>query len=233
MKSHLEKQNIEHLFNSIAPHYDFLNHFLSFGIDRYWRKRAIQTIPHLEHCTLLDVASGTGDFAIEAIKQGANNVVGIDISEEMLKIAVQKTDKKKLSDRLSFQKESCHHLSFSDQSFDVVTVAFGIRNVEHLEQSLREIYRVLKKNGTVVILEFAIPKNKFIAWIYTVYFFRWLPFVGGLISGEKKAYRYLPASVVEFPQGEDFLKLLRGNGFRNTKKIKLSSGIAYIYMAVR
>lgn len=224
------KNEITDLFNNIAPKYDFLNHFLSFGIDKWWRKKAIKTMGNLNHQLVLDVACGTGDFAFEAIKQGAKQVVGIDISQEMLHIAIQKAKKKNLSEKMQFQLGSSHEIPFDNQSFDVATVAFGVRNFAYLEQGLSEIFRVLRENGTAVILEFSMPTNSLFAWIYKIYFFRFLPFIGGLISNNKKAYQYLPQSVASFPKGNDFLNILSNCGFKNREKIKLSFGIAHIYI---
>ncbi|MDD4847266.1 MAG: bifunctional demethylmenaquinone methyltransferase/2-methoxy-6-polyprenyl-1,4-benzoquinol methylase UbiE [Bacteroidales bacterium] len=225
------KMDIAHLFDRIAPHYDFLNHFLSFGIDKYWRKKAIRQLSPLKSCYLLDVACGTGDLAFEAIKQGAKQVKGIDISEEMLKIAVKKNNQKFHYDNLSFQQGSSHEIPFPNESFDAVTVAFGVRNFAHLEIGLHEIFRVLKDNATLLILEFSMPENRLMACCYKIYFHRFLPILGGCISGDKKAYQYLPHSVMEFPQGNDFLKILSKIGFSSFRKIKLSCGIAHIYIA--
>lgn len=225
-----EKLEISHLFNNIASHYDFLNHFLSFGIDKYWRRKMIHIISHISETKILDVACGTGDCSIEAVKQGAKQVIGIDISDEMLKIATHKAEKKLLSNKLQFISGSALQIPFDNQSFDVVMVAFGVRNFANLEKGLKEIYRVLRKNGIVVILEFSMPTNVFFGWIYRIYFYHILPFFGGVISGNKKAYQYLAQSVTAFPQRDEFLKILSNCGFQSVKKIKLSCGIAHLYL---
>lgn len=227
------KMDIAHLFNRIAPKYDFLNHFLSFGIDHYWRKKTIHQLHNISECEILDVACGTGDLSFEAMRQGARKVIGIDISAEMLKIAMQKKEKKYHSSNISFEEGDGSAIPFLEQSFDAVTVAFGIRNFLHVEQGLHEFFRVLKSNGTLLILEFSMPKNSFIAKAYKIYFHRFLPFIGGIISGDRQAYRYLPESVAAFPHGDAFMQLLYKVGFEQVKSIPLSFGIAQIYVAVK
>lgn len=229
--SEIEKEGIKELFNKIAPRYDFLNHFLSFGIDKIWRTKAIRLIPDISNCEkILDVACGTGDFSFEAIKQGAKNVIGYDISEEMLKIAEQKAKKRDLLNKINFQLGNSSIFPFENQTFDAVIIAFGVRNFENRNDELKEILRVLKNNGLLLILEFSMPENWFFRTIYKFYFFKILPFFGGLFSGNKKAYQYLPNSVETFPQGDEFLKVLSEIGFKNRQKKRLSFGIAHIYL---
>lgn len=179
----------------------------------------------------MDVACGTGDFSFEAIKQGAKNLVGYDISEEMLKIAEQKAKKRNLSDKFTFILGENNTLPFENQYFDAVIIAFGIRNFENRAQGLNEIFRILKNNGLLLILEFSMPKNRLFRGLYKFYFFKIFPFFGELISGNKKAYQYLPESVETFPQGDEFLKVLSNFGFTKTQKKSLSFEIAHIYLA--
>lgn len=227
------KMEIAHLFNRIAPHYDFLNHFLSLGIDKSWRRKAIRRLSNISDCEILDVATGTGDFAFEALKQGAKKIVGIDISEEMLKLAIRKNEQKYNSDKVSFQMGSSSEIAFPDESFDAVTVAFGVRNFAQARQSLHEIFRVLKPNGTLLILEFSMPENFLVASIYKIYFHRFLPLIGSWISGDKQAYHYLPDSVAAFPQSDVFMKNLSDVGFVPDENFRLSGGIAHIYKATK
>lgn len=229
--SEIKKEGIKELFNKIAPRYDFLNHFLSFGVDKIWRTKAIRLIPDISNCgKILDVACGTGDFSFEAIKQGAKNVMGYDISEEMLKIAEQKAKKRDLLNKINFQLGNSSIFPFENQTFDAVIIAFGVRNFENRNEELKEILRVLKNNGLLLILEFSMPENWFFRTIYKFYFFKILPFFGCLFSGNKKAYQYLPNSVETFPQGDEFLKVLSEIGFKNRQKKRLSFGIAHIYL---
>lgn len=179
---------------------------------------------------VLDIACGTGDFSIEALKHGVKRVIGADISENMLAVAREKAKKRGLADRLDFQYGDSENLSFETDTFDAVTVAFGVRNFEHLELGLTEMCRVLNPGGKVVILEFSTPEHFPMKQLYNFYFKNILPFVGGLISGDRKAYEYLPASVFAFPQGEEFLNIMRNAGFSNVSQRRLSFGIASLYI---
>lgn len=222
------------MFNSIAHRYDFLNHFLSAGIDYSWRRKAIRLLEKNNPGTILDVATGTGDLAIEAAKRIKDvRITGIDIAEDMLEIGRKKIKEKKLADRIDLQPGDSENLQFPDASFDAVMVAFGVRNFENLEKGLAEMFRVLKPNGRVVILEFSKPGNFPVKQLYNFYFRYILPFLGRIISGDPKAYTYLPESVGAFPAGEEFLNLLRMVGFRDTKLRVLTFGIATIYNAYK
>lgn len=225
-----KKQQIIKMFDSISGNYDFLNHLLSLGIDIYWRKKAVGLLKSQHPLKILDIATGTGDFAIEAIKLNSEKIIGIDISPKMLVIAKEKIKKLHLENKIKFLLADCESLPFDDNSFDAILVGFGVRNFENLEKGLSEMYRVLDINGILIILEFSRPEAFFIKNIFNFYFRNILPNVGKLISKNKTAYTYLPQSVQNFPDGEDFLKIMRKVGFSSLKQIKLTFGIASIYI---
>lgn len=225
-----KKQQVRTMFNGIAHRYDFLNHFLSAGIDYSWRRKAIRLIGKNEPKKILDVATGTGDLAIEAMKIKPIEIIGVDIAEDMLAIGRQKLEKKKLSDIISLHTGDSENLQFEDLYFDAVMVSFGVRNFENLEKGLSEMFRVLKKDGQVMILEFSKPQKFPVKQFYNFYFRYILPFLGRIISGDASAYTYLPDSVSKFPAGKDFTQLLEKIGFKNTKHIPLTFGIASIYL---
>jgi len=228
-----KKQQVEQMFDNIAPKYDFLNHFLSLGIDRIWRRKAVRMLKTYKPGKLLDVASGTGDFAVAAVKSGASEIVGFDLSAEMIKVGQQKVKQLSLDHLISFQKGDSEKMPFEDASFDAITVGFGVRNFENLEAGLDEFFRVLKKGGVAVVLEFSKPRHFPFRQLYKFYFFKILPFVGGLISKDADAYGYLPESVMAFPDGDDFLNILKQRGFESVSQKRLTFGIATIYMAVK
>ena len=221
------------MFDSIAPKYDFLNHFLSLGIDRSWRKKAINKLRPYSPKKILDIATGTGDLAIAALKLNPDEIVGIDISEKMLEQGKLKIRKKGLEKKIKLQSGDSEAIPFPDEVFDGLTVAFGVRNFEHLSLGLSEMYRVLKPGGACVILEFSRPVSFPFKQIYTFYFFKILPFIGKLVSKDSYAYTYLPDSVDEFPDGEKFLGILETIGFSNLSLKRLSFGIATIYSGVK
>jgi len=224
-----KKQQVKSMFNSIAFRYDFLNHFLSLGIDYSWRKKVIKFLGKLQIQTILDVATGTGDLAIAAAKLHPKKIIGIDIAGEMIEIGRKKIAAKKLNHLITLEDGDSENLRFEDKSFDAVMAAFGVRNFENLENGLAEMFRVLKNNGIVVILEFSKPEKYGIRQLYYFYF-RWiLPVLGRIISGSKSAYTYLPDSVDRFPTGNDFLIILNHIGFRDTMYRPLSFGIATLY----
>lgn len=217
------------MFNGIAPKYDLLNHLLSLGIDKAWRRKAMRELERGAKDRVLDVACGTGDFSIEALRHGVRQVVGVDISENMLAVAREKARDKGLEEQLEFLYGDSEQLTFPDENFDAVTVAFGVRNFEHLERGLREMCRVLRPGGRVVILEFSTPDRFPMKQLYRFYFKHILPRVGGLVSGDRGAYEYLPASVFAFPQGDRFLDIMRACGFRDVRRRPLTFGIATLY----
>ena len=225
-----KKEQIATMFDHIAPKYDFLNHTLSFGIDKLWRRKAIRLISGYSPETILDVATGTGDFAIAALKSGARKVTGIDISKEMVAVGKEKVKKLGLEDRIELMAGDSESIQFPDQSFDAATVAFGVRNFENLGQGLGELFRVLKKGGTICILEFSKPRNFLVKFGYKFYS-KWLmPAIGRLVSGDRSAYTYLPESVEGFPDGEKFITFMRKSGFEQIREYRLTFGIATIYL---
>ena len=220
------------MFDSIAPDYDRFNHLASLGIDRTWRSRALGAIvtPHREQ-RILDVACGTGDFSI-AIASHAHpltTVTGIDLSEGMMEVMKCKVAAKGLGDRVSALQGNCEALPFGDGSFDRVTIAFGIRNFEHREAALREILRVLAPGGRLVILELSIPSNPVLRWLYSIYSFHIMPFIGGLLSGNRAPYRYLPASVKSFPGKKEWMETMSRCGFGNVTHKAFTFGICRMY----
>ncbi|PCH70144.1 MAG: bifunctional demethylmenaquinone methyltransferase/2-methoxy-6-polyprenyl-1,4-benzoquinol methylase UbiE [Bacteroidales bacterium] len=221
------------MFNNIARKYDFLNHFLSMGIDKLWRKRAVKLLKSIEPKQLLDIATGTGDFALACLKLNPDKITGIDISTEMLAVGREKIAKKKLQDRIELFEGDSEDIQFDDNSFDAITVAFGVRNFENLEKGLKEMNRVVRPGGKVVILEFSKPKNFPVKQFYNFYFFNILPLCGKMLSKDSSAYTYLPESVGAFPDGEFFLEIYKSCGFEETEQIKLSFGIASIYIGTK
>lgn len=226
-----KKQQVEQMFDNIASRYDFLNHFLSVGIDRLWRKKAIRILSKFNTGLLLDVATGTGDFAIAASKLKPSMIVGFDISEQMLNVGRVKAEKLGLSSLIEFVKGDSEAMPFTDGQFDAITVAFGVRNFENLGKGLCEFYRVLNPNGVAVILEFSKPKYFPFKQFYFFYFFTILPLIGKLVSKDSSAYSYLPESVLAFPDDQDFLSILESCGFSRTQQKRLTFGIATIYIA--
>tara|TARA_B110000908_G_scaffold171920_1_gene236534 strand:+ start:4939 stop:5661 length:723 start_codon:yes stop_codon:yes gene_type:complete len=224
-----KKEQIAAMFNSISGKYDFLNHFLSLGIDILWRKRAVRLLKNHQPKLILDIATGTGDFAIEALSLNPEKIIGVDISEGMLSIGREKLIKKNLTDKIELLSGDSEVLPFEDNFFDAVIVSFGVRNFENLEKGLSDMLRVLKPGGKVVILEFSKPKSFPFKQIYQFYFQWILPKIGKLISKNHAAYTYLPDSVEAFPDGDDFLNILNKIGFQKNKCTPLTLGISSIY----
>ncbi|MDZ4714298.1 MAG: bifunctional demethylmenaquinone methyltransferase/2-methoxy-6-polyprenyl-1,4-benzoquinol methylase UbiE [Cytophagales bacterium] len=224
-----KKQQVAKMFNRISKRYDFLNHFLSFGIDIVWRRKAIRLLRGKHYEYILDVATGTGDFAIEALRLKPKKVTGVDISEGMLEVGRKKIHDKRLDSVVELQQGDSENLPFEDNFFDAVIVAFGVRNFENLEQGLAEMLRVVKPGGQVVILEFSKPSKFPMKQLYNVYFTTILPWIGHSISRDQDAYRYLPESVKAFPDGNRFLKVLTGLGYKNPQCKPLTFGISSLY----
>jgi len=228
-----KKQQVAKMFNSIAWRYDFLNHFLSFGIDRYWRNKSISILKNQNPKLILDVASGTGDLAIAALRLNPLKVFGIDISEDMLKIGREKLRKKNLQDKIELLEADSEKLIFEDNKFDAVTVGFGVRNFENLEKGLSEMLRVLKPSGKVVILEFSKPKSAIVRALYSFYSSKICPWLGNIISKDPVAYTYLNKSVEAFPEGENFATILKRTGYKEVAIRPLTFGIATIYTGIK
>lgn len=225
-----KKEIVQDIFNDIAPKYDLLNHLLSMNIDKRWRRQAMKYIGENEKKCLLDVACGTGDFSIAACRMGVERVTGIDISANMVEIGRKKVRELGLEANIDLRIGDSEQMEFATGTFDVVTVAFGVRNFEHLKTGLQEMQRVLRPGGKVIILEFSMPEHFPMKQLYWFYFRHVLPFVGGWLSGNRGAYSYLPESVVKFPQGRVFLDIMEECGFKHTSRRKLSGGIASIYV---
>lgn len=231
-KAESKKVQVANMFDNIAKSYDFLNHTLSFGMDFYWRKKAISKLTNTPE-KILDVATGTADFAIAASKLNKVKIIGIDISEKMLEIAEKKVSQKGLSNQIKLQMADSENLPFENESFDAITAGFGVRNFEDLKKGLTEMRRVLKQDGIAVILEPSKPKRFPIKQIYGIYFHQILPFLGKLISKNKDAYNYLPDSVDAFPENEQFTSILRKVGFAKAEFFPLTFGIVSLYIAIK
>jgi demethylmenaquinone methyltransferase/2-methoxy-6-polyprenyl-1,4-benzoquinol methylase len=229
-----KKEQVATMFNNISGTYDFLNHFLSLGIDILWRKKAIKELKSLKPKNILDVATGTGDFAFESIKiLKPDQIVGVDISSGMLEVAKRKIAQRNLGHIFSVKLGDSEKLPFSDNQFDAITVAYGVRNYENLEKGLADMYRVLKPGGKIVILEFSKPQQFPIKQTYNFYFKHITPFFGKLFSKDGRAYSYLPESVAAFPDGKAFTNLMETVGFSQTKQTTLTFGISSIYTGIK
>jgi demethylmenaquinone methyltransferase/2-methoxy-6-polyprenyl-1,4-benzoquinol methylase len=226
-----EASYVQSLFDSIAHRYDVLNHVLSSGIDILWRQRAIQLLAAYQPKTILDVATGTADLAIIANSLHPDSIVGIDISPKMLEIGTNKIQRRGLSSVIKLQTGNAEALVFASDSFDVVTAAFGVRNFSDLGKGLSEFHRVLRSGGITMILEFSHPHIVPIKQLYSFYTKLILPVLGGIISRNRAAYDYLPSTVSEFPDGEQFCEVLRSIGFMRVKSFPQTFGIATIYLA--
>lgn len=225
---------VEEMFDNIAPTYDTLNRRLSWDIDKGWRKKAIRQLLPFQPKTILDIATGTGDFAILSAKElRPQRMIGIDISEGMMKIGQKKVEAERLQHIVSFKKDDCTHLSFDDNSFDAVTAAFGIRNFQNLDQGLSEMYRVLKPNGHLSIVELTTPVSFPMKQLFKLYSHTILPVYGKLISKDTSAYSYLTKTIEAFPQGEVMLDILRKAGFKNASFKRLTFGICTMYFATK
>ena len=229
-----KKDKVRQMFNNIAPHYDFLNHFLSLGIDRLWRRRVVSEIrnkfgKNVTSIHVLDVATGTADLAIAIAKLNPAGITGIDIAPEMLAIGSAKIEKRGLSKMINLLVSDAEHIPVADNTYEVVTVAFGVRNYENLDKGLAEMYRVLKPGGIILVLEFSQPDKGPFKSLYSLYSKYIIPTAGKLISRNSTAYTYLPESVAAFPSGEAFLQVFAKTGLTKTSQIRLSMGVASIY----
>ena len=222
-----KKNQVRRIFESIAGDYDFLNHLLSFGVDHYWRKKALRLTGVDSGSILLDVACGTGDVAIAARKFNVNNIYGADFSHNMLKLFNQKSDWIKGKN----VQMVAENMPIKDESVTNITVAFGVRNFYDIQQGFNSFHRVLKKNGKATVIEFSLPSNSLFRWLYKFYFKNILPFVGGIISGDKEAYKYLPNSVEEFDEKVNIPSLLKNSGFNKIEKHNLTFGIVQVVIA--
>ena len=230
-----ETNPVQAMFNAVAPRYDLLNRLLSIGVDRHWRKVAVREFEQVENKKYLDMATGTADVALEFAKihSKASQIIGIDFSISMLKLGRQKIITNNFSKRIKLVPGAAENIPLNDDTFDGAITAFGVRNFIDAQKGLKEMCRILKPNGKIVVLEFSFPKNELLNKIYRFYFEKVLPFLGRLISGHKKAYSYLPVSVINFPQGKAFKELLECSGFKNVSFKSLTLGIVTIYTAIK
>ncbi len=228
-----KKDQVADMFNNIAGNYDFLNHFLSMGIDKGWRKKAIAEINKIQPKLILDVATGTADLAIAAVATHAHSITGIDIANQMLDIGRKKIKERKLDGIITLQYGDSEALPFSDGHFDAITCAYGVRNFEHLEAGLKEMNRVMRTGGKLAILEFSHPKKFPIKEVYKFYFRYILPTLGKLVSKHSRAYTYLPESVNAFPEGNVFCTMLERCGFKDAHARPLTFGITTLYTATK
>lgn len=228
-----KKVQVARMFDSISGKYDFLNHFLSLGIDIGWRKKAIALLAEGNPRLILDVATGTGDFAIQALALNPEKIIGVDISEGMLDVGRKKMAERGYSEKIELVTGDSENLPFVENKFDAVIVAFGVRNFENLEKGLSEILRVLKPGGRAVILEFSKPRKFPMKQVYSVYFRHVLPKIGRLFSRDASAYTYLPESVQAFPDGPEFLSILTKLGYKNSTCRPLTFGISSLYFATK
>lgn len=225
---------VERMFDSIAPAYDFMNRAMTLGIDNIWRARAVRMVASRSPREILDVATGTGDLAIRLARAAKDcRVTGIDLSEGMLSIGRGKVAEAGLADRISFQKADCLSLPFPDASFDAVTVAYGVRNFEHLDRGYAEMARVLRPGGMLCVIELSTPRGKLTRPLYDLYTLRVIPALGRAVSSDKSAYTYLPASIAAMPQGEEMLRLMTEAGLSEPRLRRMTFGVCTIYTAVK
>ena len=225
----MQKHYVRTLFDSIAYRYDLVNHLLSGGIDLYWRRRAIHHLDSLQPGAILDVATGTADFALAALRLRPDRIVGVDIAEEMLRHGRMKIAQRDAAAVITLTTGDAEHLAFTDASFDAAIVAFGVRNFEDLRTGLGEMYRVLRPGGKIVVLEFSRPARFPFRQLYLFYFLTVLPLIGRIISRNAEAYRYLPDTVMAFPDGAAFMEILTETGFTAVSQERLTFGIATVY----
>jgi demethylmenaquinone methyltransferase/2-methoxy-6-polyprenyl-1,4-benzoquinol methylase len=228
-----KKEQVARMFDNISGHYDFLNHFLSLGIDIAWRRKAIRQLRTVNPKWILDVATGTGDFAVEALKLRPEKIIGVDISEGMLEVGRKKMKDRGYDPVIELRSGDSENLPFEENKFDAVIVAFGVRNFENLGKGLSEMFRVLRPGGKVVVLEFSTPTVFPLKHLYRFYFYLVLPKIGRWISRDKAAYTYLPESVQAFPDGKNFMNILSHLGFKQTTCTPLTFGISSLYTGIK
>jgi len=228
-----KKEEVTSMFDNIAHRYDFMNHFLSLGIDRIWRRKAVHSLKAIEPKVILDIATGTGDFAIALLKLKPKKIIGMDISKGMLEVGKKKMQDRKIDHIIDMQHGDSENLPFEDGTFDAVTVAFGVRNFENLKQGLSEMLRVTRSDGKIVILEFSKPKKFPIKQSFAIYSKYVIPFFGKNIAKDENAYAYLPESVSVFPEGKEFTDILSELGYKSVKAQTVSGGIATLYSGTK
>jgi demethylmenaquinone methyltransferase/2-methoxy-6-polyprenyl-1,4-benzoquinol methylase len=232
-KDSSKREQVEEMFDNIAFRYDFLNSLLSAGIHKGWRKKCVKRLEQLHPKTILDVATGTGDFAIACAKLNPEKIVGIDISEGMMSVGRQKLQKLQLQNLITLEKGDAETVNFATASFDAIVVGFGVRNFENLEKGLENLCRILKPGGKLIVLEFSYPRKFPVKQFYTFYFTYITPVIGKLFSKDSRAYSYLPESVKAFPDNENLVAILKKCGFKSASFEPLTLGVAAIYEAVK
>jgi demethylmenaquinone methyltransferase/2-methoxy-6-polyprenyl-1,4-benzoquinol methylase len=228
-----KKEEVTSMFDNISARYDFMNHFLSFGIDRIWRRKAVKALQEIQPKVILDIATGTGDFAIALLKLNPEKIIGLDISKGMLEVGKKKMVERKIDHIIDMQHGDSENLPYENGCFDAVTVAFGVRNFENLEQGLSEMLRVTRNGGKIAILEFSKPKKFPVKLTFQWYSKYIIPFFGKRIAKDEKAYAYLPESVNVFPEGKEFTDILEKIGYRSVTAKTLSGGIATLYTGLK
>lgn len=228
-----KKDEVAEMFNNISHRYDFLNHFLSLGIDKLWRRKAVRQLKELQPKRILDIATGTGDFSLALLRLKPQEIIGIDISKGMLDVGIQKMRRKEVDNVIKLRLGDSEAMDFEDNYFDALTVGFGVRNYQDLKKGLSEMLRVIRPGGKAVILEFSKPKRFPIKQLFGFYSKRIIPFFGKRISKDERAYTYLPESVEAFPEGQAFLDILTEIGYKNVSSIPVSGGIATIYTGIK
>jgi demethylmenaquinone methyltransferase/2-methoxy-6-polyprenyl-1,4-benzoquinol methylase len=226
-----KKEQVAQMFDNISHRYDFLNDLLSFGIQKGWRKKCVKMLAEKKPQTILDVATGTGDFALECVKLQPKKITGIDISEGMMKIGREKIAKKDLTSLITLENGSAENAAYPDNTFDAITIGYGVRNFADLEKGLTNLLRVLKPGGQIVILEFSYPTNPIVRALYTFYFSYVTPLIGRIFSKDKRAYSYLTESVKAFPNNQNFVNILKRLNYRNASHTNLCFGVTAIYFA--
>lgn len=222
---------VRQMFDSIAPAYDFMNRAMTLGIDKCWRRKAVKLLGRYNPRKVLDVATGTGDFAIQLFRSlRLDHITGIDLSASMLGVAKEKVDGAGIGRHFTFEEGDCMALKFADGGYDAVTVAFGVRNFEHLEQGYAEMYRVIRRGGALCVLELSTPTNPVIKLFYDLYTKTLVPLVGRMVSHDRRAYSYLPESIAAVPQGESMCDIMRRVGFRNCRFLRMTLGVCTIYI---
>lgn len=224
-----KKEYVSSMFDAIAPTYDCLNHLLSMDVDKSWRRKAVRKIMTINPETVADLACGTGDFSIALAKAGVKKILGYDISEGMLEVGRKKVD----TEKISLNYGDSENLPLENDSVDAVSVAFGIRNFEHKDKGLQEMFRIIRPDGMACILELSVPENPFLLACYKIYFLHILPFLGGLISGKKSAYKYLPDSVLHFPKPDVFIQMMSDAGFKNIEHKSFTFGLCRMFVGYK
>lgn len=219
------------MFDTIAPAYDFMNRAMTFGIDRWWRKRAVKMVGKYRPMTILDVATGTADLALQLFDiLHPQHIIGIDLSEGMLEVGRKKIAERDLTNQITLEQGDCLNMRFADEKFNAVTVAYGVRNFEHLQQGYAEMYRVLAVGGVLCVIELSVPTNPVIKALYNLYSRTLIPMVGRLISKDRRAYSYLPESIAAVAQGEEMLAIMRKAGFKNCRYKRMTLGTCTVYI---